>query len=387
MKIELKPFLNRLYEKALFEEDILSTAAQVAFYFSFALFPMMLFLISLVGIILGSADDLRGEFFFYLRQIMPYSAYELVQTTIEQVTESSSGGKLTIGLLIALWSASAGVDSLRVALNSVYNLEEKRSWIKTKLLSIILTLTLTTLVIIATAIVFYGWKFLSLILDTVNLPIPSPSILMIIQVIMVLVMLLIIFALIYNFLPNNKPFKWTWITPGAITGIVLWLSLSYLFRLYLSYFNTYDKTYGSLGAMIILLLWLLLTAVVILIGGIINSTLQELSDPEAATEALEKSAIKLEKAKADMPSDKVDELLKQKHEEIGKDKETKEKNDRITGLPQTTELQPVIFESKPLSEIKSEPKNIKTPHKTLIGLTVAGVFGFLMGAIFNKKDR
>lgn len=387
MKIELKPLLNRLYEKALFEEDVLSTAAQVAFYFSFALFPMMLFLISLVGIILGSADDLRGEFFFYLRQIMPYSAYELVQTTIEEVTQSSSGGKLTLGLLIALWSASAGVDSLRVALNSVYNLEEQRPWIKTKLLSIILTLTLTTLVIIATGIVFYGWKFLSLILDTVNLPIPSPFILMMIQIFMVLTLLLIIFALIYNFLPNNKPFKWVWITPGAVTGIILWLSLSYLFRLYLSYFNTYDKTYGSLGAVIILLLWLLLTAMVILIGGIINSTFQEMTDPEAAAEAEEKSAIKLEKAKADMPSDKVDEMIKEKNAEKDKAGETYKDNVITVNLPQSAELQPANFETKTLSEVKSERQNIKTPNKTLVGLTVAGVFGFLMGAMFNKKDR
>ena len=270
MKIELKAFFKRLYEKALFEEDILSTAAQVAFYFSFALFPLLLFLISLLGIILGTADDLRGELFFYLRQIMPYSAFDLVQKTITEVMENSSGGKLTIGILIALWSASAGVDSLRIALNSVYNLEEKRSWFKTKLVALISTLALTVLIMVATGIVFYGWKFLSLILDTINLPIPSLFFLMILQWITVLVVLLIIYGLIYNFLPYHKPFKWVWITPGAITGILLWLSVSYLFRLYLSYFNSYDKTYGSLGAVIILMLWLYLTALVILIGGIIK---------------------------------------------------------------------------------------------------------------------
>ena len=116
MKTDLKTFFKRLYQKALFEEDILSTAAQVAFYFSFALFPLLLFLVSLFGIILESADEFRNELFFYLRQIMPFSAFELVQKTIQEVTENSSGGKLTFGLLIALWSASAGIDSLRIAL-------------------------------------------------------------------------------------------------------------------------------------------------------------------------------------------------------------------------------------------------------------------------------
>src|SRR5687767_5463479 len=269
--IEMKAFFKRLYEKALNEEDVLSTAAQVGFYFTFALFPLLLFLFSLIGIILESADDFRAELFIYLQQIMPVSAYELVQTTIDEVTKSSSGGKLTIGILVALWSASAGVDSLRIALNSVYNLDEKRSWIKTKLTALLSTLALTVLVGVALGIVFYGWKFLSLILNAINLPIPSPIFLIILQWITILVVLLLIFGLIYNNLPSHKEYKWVWISPGAVTGIILWLSLSYLFRLYLSYFNSYDKTYGSLGAVIILMLWLFLTALVIVVGGIINA--------------------------------------------------------------------------------------------------------------------
>ncbi len=308
MKTDFKTFFKRLYQKALFEEDILSTAAQVAFYFSFALFPLLLFLVSLFGIILESADEFRTELFFYLRQIMPSSAFDLVQTTIKEVTENSSGGKLTIGLLIALWSASAGIDSLRIALNSVYSLEEKRSWIKTKLLSLFLTFSLTVLITIACGIVFYGWKFISLILSTINLPIPSPLFLMIFQWIIVLAVLLIIFGLLYNFLPMHEPHKWVWITPGSITGIILWLSLSYAFRLYLSFFNTYDRTYGSLGAVIILMLWLYLTALVILIGGIINATLQEITDPETAARSEEQSEIKLEKAKADRAPDEIDKI-------------------------------------------------------------------------------
>ena len=313
MKIDLKSLLKRIYEKAFFEDDILSTAAQVAFYFSFALFPLLLFLVSLFGIILESAEDFRAELFFYLRQIMPGSAYELVQKTIREVTENSSGGKLTIGLLIALWSASAGIDSLRTALNSVYSLEEKRAWWKTKLLSIVLTFALTMLVLVAVGIVFYGWKFLSLLLNTINLPIPSPIFLMILQWIVVLVVLLLIFDLIYNFLPKYKNFNWVWITPGAVTGIILWLLLSYAFRLYLSFFNSYDRTYGSLGAVIILMLWLYLTALVILMGGVINAALQEFTDPQAAAESEEKSALKLEQAKAERPADEMDKMIAEKN--------------------------------------------------------------------------
>ena len=256
----------------------MSSAAQVAFYFSFALFPLLLFLVSLFGIILGSADDLRSELFFYLRQVMPNSAYELVQTTIIEVTTGSSGGKLTIGFFIALWSASAGVDSLRVALNSVYSLRETRDWWKTKLLSLSFTFVITILVSVALAIVFYGWKFISFALSSMSLPVPSPFFLVVIQWLAILTILLIVFDLLYNSIPNRSPFKWVWITPGAITGIILWLILSNGFRLYLNYFNSYNKTYGSLGAVIILMLWLYLTALVILIGGLINSIVAELDE-------------------------------------------------------------------------------------------------------------
>lgn len=291
-ELNKKDFAKRLYKKAFDEEDLLSAAATVAFFFVFALFPLLLFLISLFGIVITSADDFRAEMFTTLKQVMPGSAFDLVQKTIEEVTQSSTGGKLTFGILVALYSASAGVDSIRVALNGVYNLTETRSWWKTKLLSILMTLGLGILVTIALGVVFYGGKFIALVLGSISLPIQSPIFLTILQIVTVVVVLTTIFALLYNYLPQHKNYKWVWVTPGAIIGIILWLLLSYGFRLYLGYFNTYDKTYGSLGAVIILMLWLYLTALVILFGGTINAALQEFSDPETAAAGEKKAAAK-----------------------------------------------------------------------------------------------
>lgn len=280
----VKAVLYRLYD-VFWEEDVLSRSAQVAFYLSFSLFPLLLFLVNLFGLILDKASDLRLALFSYLRQIMPYSAYDLVQKTILEVTESSSGGKLTFGFIIALWSASAGIDSLRVALNHVYKLKETRSWWLTKLESLLYTLLLIFLMSFVLGIVFYGWKFLLLVLTLVKFPIESFITLQIIQWVTFITLLFLIFGLLYRYLPNQKDNRCSWISPGSITAIILWVLLTNGFRLYLNYFDNYDKTYGSLGAVIILMLWLYLTALVILIGGSLNQVIEEIAKNNPAIES------------------------------------------------------------------------------------------------------
>jgi membrane protein len=128
---EWKWFFVRLYERS-FETDLFNRAAQVAFYFSFSLFPFLLFLTSVFGLILESTDALKRELYSYIARVLPNSAFELVRTTLNEVSTGSTTGKLTLGLLITLWSASAGLDSIRNALNAVYGLTETRFYGKLK---------------------------------------------------------------------------------------------------------------------------------------------------------------------------------------------------------------------------------------------------------------
>ena len=278
MNFDLKSFATRLYEK-INDDDILGNAAQVAFYFSFALFPLLLFLMSLIGIIISDKTDLQNQLFTILGEVMPRSAFDLVRTTLDEVTKNASGGKLTFGIVITLWSASAGIDNMRGTLNEVYNLKETRSWFKTKLTSFLLTLGLGVLILITLGLIVYGSQTLDAIL-----PIDSPYILVALEWILVIALLLLAFAFLYNFAPNHDPFEWKWISPGAVIGVILWILFSFAFRIYLRYFDSYAATYGSLGAMIILLLWLYLTALVILIGGAINAIFDEKSGIKKGTE-------------------------------------------------------------------------------------------------------
>jgi membrane protein len=278
MDFDYKNFFTRLYEK-INDDDILGNAAQVAFYFSFALFPLLLFLMTLLGLVLGSKQELQQELFALLAQVMPSSAFQLVQDTMEEVTGNASGGKLTFGIIITLWSASAGVDNMRGTLNEVYNLKETRSWIRAKLTSLALTVAVGLVILTALGFDVYG----SQILDQL-LPIDAPFLLEALEWIATIALVLLAFALIYNFAPNHDAFQWKWISPGAVVGVILWVLVSAAFRLYLSYFDSYAATYGSLGAMIILLLWLYLTALSILIGGAINAIFDEKSGIEKEAE-------------------------------------------------------------------------------------------------------
>jgi membrane protein len=264
VRFSRKNLWRRLYRKAI-EEDVFSRAAAVAFYFSFAFFPLLLFLISLFGLVLDNASELRNELFSYLGQIMPESAFDLAQQTIFEVIAGSSKVKLTIGIVVTLWAASAGMDNLRVALNAVYDLKETRSRWRTLLLSILLTICVCLLISVALGLIFYSSHTIEWLL-----PYEASLLQKLLSWLIVVIALLAAFFILYSILPDHRERAWRWITPGSVTGVCLWLILSLAFQFYLSFVGNYSGTYGSLGAMIILMLWLYLTALVILIGGIVN---------------------------------------------------------------------------------------------------------------------
>lgn len=281
---EWKAFFLKLYRK-VDSSDLFNRAAQIAFYFSFAFFPLLLFLVTLAGLVLESTESLKREMYGYLFQIMPPSAFDLVHKTLDEIVESSSGGKLTIGIFVTLWSASAGIDSTRSSLNAVYELKEARSWWNTKLQSLVLTLVFIVLLAIALLVVSSGWEIFQYLLALVGFKVTSPLLLVSIQWISLLAVLLFATEVIYSWVPCFDRFKWVWLTPGAVVAMTLWVVFTGGFRLYLQYFNTYNRAYGSLGAVIILMLWMFLTGTAILIGGAINSVLTEMVEEKAKGEA------------------------------------------------------------------------------------------------------
>lgn len=253
------------------QDDISGRAAQLAYYFLLALFPLLIFLVSLLGFLSAPGSQLRQALLDNLSRVMPGSASELVHKTIDEVFRSRGGGKLILGILGALWAASAGMGALTDTLNVTYNVEEDRPWWKRRLIAIGLTIATSVLVIVALVLVLYGGRLAEFISRHVGLGDSFVLAWKIIQWPAVLLVMSVAFGLIYYFGPNLKRREWHWITPGVVAGLFLWLLGTFAFRIYLSYFNSYGATYGSLGAVIILMLWFYISGFAVLVGGEVNS--------------------------------------------------------------------------------------------------------------------
>jgi membrane protein len=269
-------------------DRIFGRAAELSYYFLLALFPLLIFMTSAIGIVLGSDLGTRQQLFSYLARIMPPSAFQLVNATMLEVSQTSGSGKLSFGLLAALWAASNGMTAITDSLNAAYDVEETRPWWKQRLVAITLTISLSILILSALLLVVAGGHIAEGVANAYGFGPAFATAWKIIQWPLVFAFMILAFALIYYFAPDLREQKWSWLTPGAAIGVVLWLLVSIAFRIYLEFFDSYSKTYGSLGAVIILMLWLYFTGAAVLIGGEINSEIENAAAERGAPEAKER---------------------------------------------------------------------------------------------------
>jgi membrane protein len=269
---------KRVWEQ-INEDDVFGRAAQLSYYFLLALFPLLLFLITLLGYLAGAGSQIRVTLLRYLGTVMPWSALDLVSKTIDEISSGAGGGKLSFGLVAALWAASNGMTAITDTLNVAYDVKETRPWWKVRLVAIVLTVMLALMIILALSTILLGGKLADFIAAAAGLGNTFIALWKILQWLVVLVFVLVTFGLIYYFAPNLAQRKWYWVTPGSLTAVVLWLLVSFAFRIYLHFFNSYSVTYGSLGALIILMLWFYFTGAAILIGGEVNAEIECAAKP------------------------------------------------------------------------------------------------------------
>jgi len=266
-------FFKDLYAE-IEDDNVFNGAAALAYYWMLAVFPALIFLLSLLPFL--PVRNLEDAIMDFLGQAMPQQAAALFGDVLAETTSNTSGGLLSFGLLFTLWSASAGLYAIMQQLNITYDVKEGRSFWKVRGTALLLTLGFLILIIGAFALIIFGGVVQDWMAAFVG---RNPVLLTFFATfrwIVIVCLLLLGFAMIYYFGPDVEQ-KFKFVTPGSILGAILLVAASLAFSFYVSNFSDYAATYGSLGAVIILLLWLYLAGFVILLGSEVNALLEHYS--------------------------------------------------------------------------------------------------------------
>jgi membrane protein len=263
-----KDILWRTWEE-ITADRLFMIAAGVVFYAMLAVVPAITALVSLYGLFAKASTI--NEHLSSIASVMPGTAYELISDQITRIA-GNNDGKLTLAFVsalgLALWSANAGMKAIFDALNIVYDEDEKRGFIKLNAIS----LTFTLGAVIALLVAIGAVVALPLVLQYLGLAEDRQTwLLALLRWPALLILVMFGLALLYRFGPSRKDAKWRWVTSGSIFASFAWLAISALFSLYLSKFTDYNATYGSLGAVIGLMMWIWLSVSVILVGAELNA--------------------------------------------------------------------------------------------------------------------
>ena len=270
-------------------DDALGLGAQLAFYLVLAIFPFILFCVAILDAFSSSDPQFVAELFDYLRRLLPEQVFDLIQTYTENTlrNEDTAPGLLSVGILGTIWAASGAFAAFINALNRAYDVQETRPFWKVRGIAILMTLGLSALLLTGVLLLVAGPSLGRTIAEIFTLGDEFMIAWNIARWPAALLFMVATVALLFYFAPDaNQPFRW--ITPGGLVGIVLWVLASVVFNLYLSSdFNTYNKTYGSIGTVIILLLYLYISSLTILFGATLNATLVRIKEEVSGEQILD----------------------------------------------------------------------------------------------------
>jgi membrane protein len=265
--------LKRIWTSS-YEDGVYNRAAELAYFFFLSLFPGVIFVSTLLGFVFKSNTQLTGLLLQYLSTTLPGSAFDLIRKVITEITRSSGSGKLTFGILAALWTANSGMNAIEDALNAVYKVKESRALWKTYGIALIMTVSASLLIIAALTVFLYGGALVQLVSDTTGLKPVFYWTWRIAQWPIALFFVSLVASMVYYAAPNLKQRCWQWLSPGAVFATLGWIAASGLLRLYFHFFTSYAKTYGSLGAVMALMTWLYVTGIMLLLGAEVNLAIE-----------------------------------------------------------------------------------------------------------------
>ncbi|MEW9676966.1 YihY/virulence factor BrkB family protein [Lentibacillus sp. L22] len=265
--IKAKPFLKKLVQRIL-DDDVFGLSAQLAYFLLLSLFPFLLFLVTLVGYLPIDEDAVMD----FIKTYAPADITDLITSNMSELVNNQNGGLLSIGIIGTLWSASNGIKAVMKAFNRAHEIEEDRSFVFGRLISIVLTIAMVVVICVSLLLPIFGkmiGEYLFSLFGATDSFIYFWSAM---RWVISSVIIFIVLILMYKLAPNTKIYfkQAIW---GAIFATIGWQLVSLAFSYYVNTLGNYSATYGSLGAVIVLMIWFYISGIIIIIGGVINATI------------------------------------------------------------------------------------------------------------------
>lgn len=256
------------------DDELVALSAQLSYSFVLAFFPFFIFLMTVIGFLRLDSQQVL----IFLNALLPTEVYNLIQNIVKFVIDSREGSLLSFSLFLSIWSSSSGFRGVMRGLNKAYNVVDTRNYIVRIILSIIYTIGLVFLIALMLILVVFGGVigdfFVRFFVDYIDVNIVLNS-WYIIRYTFMITLMVTVFAIIYYYVPVVKHKKLKGVLPGSIFATISWIGISIGFTFYVNNLSNYSALYGSIGAVIVLMIWLFLTSMIILLGGEINAILSK----------------------------------------------------------------------------------------------------------------
>jgi membrane protein len=280
--------------KAFYDDQMTHHAAALTYYALMSLFPTALLALSLLGL-LGQYPETYDAIMRYAREVAPDSVVAPLDSSLEQAlrNKSTAATALVISVAVAFYGTTGVLEAARRALNVVFEVENGRSFVRRKLIDVASTLVLLTLVIVTGILVFVGGGFADDLLGFVGLGSTAAGVWNLVRWPAALLVAMLVFSFVYYITPDVQQRAWRWVTPGAVTGVLLWLLASWGFSAYISSVADVGAIYGTFAGAIILVAWIWLTNVALLFGAELNAEIErhrELGEGVPAPDTLNRPA-------------------------------------------------------------------------------------------------
>jgi membrane protein len=264
---------KRTIKEAL-ADDIFDLAAQQAYYFFFALFPALLFVIAVASFF--PLQTLIADVVQMLSRFAPQAVIEIITTTMASLSQQNSGGILTFGFLVAIWSSSGAMVSIITTLNAAYDVTESRPWWKTRMIATGLTMALAIFIVASMFLVIAGPTVAGKVAANLHLGSAFTWAWMILQWPVVFLLVATAIAVVYYYAPDVEQ-EWVWITPGSVLATLLWLAVSLALKIYYQLMPNANAAYGALGGIMVLMLWFYCSGLAMLLGAELNAEIEHAS--------------------------------------------------------------------------------------------------------------